>query len=73
MSKKLRGGGIFDSYWRCIFLAGNIPPDVLTTLKNKGHENFKPILSDPVRVEIMAKQNEQVVGYADNSRGASLY
>lgn len=51
---------------------------MLALLHNKGHSDIQPMESvDPVRVNIVAKKNEEVSGSADDTRNtegaASVY
>jgi len=43
---------------------------VLAMLESKGHdrENIVKMTASPVQVEVLEKHNEDVTGYADNTR-----
>jgi len=60
-----------------ILRAGNVAPEVLEMLRSKGHGRLVKIKSDPVLVNIVAKENEEVRGGSDTTRnsrgGATVY
>ena len=47
--------------------------DVVDMLMSKGHGKVTEIQSDPVRVSLVTKVNEDVSGYTDDMSDASVY